>query len=434
MQKKLKLILAVLLTTVLLAAAWGPALAAGEESALPDETQEAGETETQTEAPQPFLPLPVVTQAPATQAPAPTLVIPTPAPATPASTVAMPAETAGSVNLHLYVYQTDGTPAAGYTAVFGSMRAVTNAGGLAEFSSLPVSQQAVTITAPSGTASTGRLYLSRSNVTGVTDQAMGGTYGVDVARGLNDLYMLVIYEPDSALNIRTVSNSQPSLPTPVPALATETAQSASASPAISGEAYQSRPVTATFLDAEEQPIAGMQVAITAADGTNAALSTDSSGSIQIPNAPYGHYSVSTAAAGFEPYTFGLTIAPGVRTAVTRANGPEMEVTASTTGSHLYLQFTQSPAGLVLSEASDSPIRADMTGLIVGIIVVVAVVVIVIIAVVRYTKRRNERRGARSATVQAPVRKVNYDPSGSQGADQAPRRTGGTNKFDDRSKM
>lgn len=425
MPTTLKRILTAALALLLLFTLGAPAFAAEETGEGAPESAEAPATA----PPEEPATAPPATAPPATPAPA------TPPPATAPPMTPEPTEAPGTVNLHLFVYTTDGTPAAGYRVSMGDSSGMTSSSGQVNFPNLAVAQQRVQITSPGGESCVGRLYMSRSGSTGVTDQAMGGTYGVDVARGQSELYMVVTFVPGEAMDIRAVSDSQPALPTQQPApAAAETAAAATEAPSASETVFQVKALTATFVDAEGQAISGMQVGVTGQDGTTAALSTNAAGAISVPNAPYGTYMVSAAPPGAAAASFALTINPGIRTAVVQNTGEQMIVEAATTADHLYLQFTQTAAGFVLSEASDTPIGGDMTALVVGIIVVVAVVIIVMLVVV-HLRRRSQRQGKTTTMPVRPQRKVNYDPSQTGSAEGTqPRRTGGANKFDDRYKM
>lgn len=415
MRSKRKLILTAVLTALLLLTLWVPAMAL--EGDQPTDEPDAGSYETAeptlapaTEEPTPAPPVPTATPVPVTAAPTP-----------------IPTEAAGTVDLRLYVFTASGEPASGYTVSLSSGQASTDSQGLATFRNLPVAQQSVTITSPGGDSCTGRLYMSRSGSTGITDQAMGGTYGVDVARGSSDLYMVVTFDPGGPLNIRSLSNSQPALPTPQPQTAAPSAPTAE----VSAVSYQVKALTATFLDGDRKPLSGLTVAITADDGTTAQLRTDGSGSVSVPSAPYGHYAIAvTDGAGLDS-RFDLTINPAVRTGVSQNAGSSMVVDAATTANHLYLQFVQTPGGFTLTDAQDSPI-GGADALVVGIIVVAIAVAVVIILIVLIRRRNRRRRGTVTTMQVKSQRKVNYDPSAPPGTQ--PKRTGGANKFDDRSKM
>lgn len=425
MDGKRRQILTVLLAAVLLLTLCLPAFAAAEAGREAPDDPETAEPSEVVEVPvqEPTIPLPVVPQPVVTEAPQTTVA---PA-ATPAAATPVPTEAAGTVNLHMYVYTASGAPAAGYSVSLSSGQATTGRDGLATFSNLPVTQQSVTITSPDGSTCTGRLYMSRSGSTGVTDQAMGGTYGVDVARDRSDLYMVVTFEPEGSLNIRTLSSSPPALPTQA---ATEAPSGAAAATAAS---YGVKALTATFLDAEGKPISGMRVGITADDGTTVQLTTDSSGSVSVPSAPYGHYIVAAVQAEGQTSQFDLTINPALRTGVSQNAGTNMIVDAAQSANHLYLQFTWTATGFVLTEASDSPIGTGADPMLVGIIVIAVAAVVLILVIVLVRRRNRARRGSVTTMQVGPQRKVNYDPSAP--ADQQPRRTtGGANKFDDRSKM
>lgn len=415
MYRKMRRVLAAALTVSLLFFCCLHVLAAPEDdgteaSAPVGEPEEPSLAEVTDEpvVPMPAVPQPVVTEAP------------TAAPAVPA-----PTEAAGTVNLRMYVYTAAGTPAAGYQVALSSAQTVTGSDGLASFSGLPVAQQAVTITSPEGSTCTGRLYMSRSGSTGVTDQALGGTYGVDVARDRSDLYMVVTFEPGGSLSIRTISNSPPALPTQ------ETTQPA-VSAAATAAGYPVKALSAAFVDRSGDPVAGLRVGIRADDGTTAELTTDAAGTISVPSAPYGHYVLTTADAAGQDSELDLTINPAARTGVSQNAGTNMVVDAATNTNHLYLRFTQSATGFVLTEASDSPI-GGISAAMIGFIVVAAAAAVIIVVVILLRRRRRLHRGQVTTMQVKSQRKINYDPAAPP--ETQPRRTtGGANKFDDRSKM
>lgn len=386
----------------------GGETAGGEAAAEP---ATAPPTEAPPTAP-PAAPTPVITSAPPTQAPA-----------TP-----VPTEAPGNVNVYFYVYTSEDAPAAGYTVQVGSSKTTTGADGLATFSGISVAQQAVTITAPDNTVCTGRLYMSRAASTRITDQAMGGTYGVDIARGQNELYFLTTFVPDGALLIRSATNSQPVLPQPA----------ATAAPSEPADEAQVLALTATFLDSENKGISGMHLTAVTDAGQPLEAVTGTNGQIDLPQVPYGHYAVAAEIPGAPADSFDLTIQPGTVTGIAGNAGRNMIVTAAPAVKHLYLQFTRTAAGFVLSEASDSPITSGMNSVIVGIIAVAAIAAagIIVIVVLRRKKKKKAAVPPSAGTPYTPQRKINYDPSTERlhTADEQPKRTGGANKFDDRSKL
>lgn len=410
----------ILLLTLLIAAALLmntlPALAAGPE----DETQGG---EPSAEEPATAAPAAEETSAPQTPTPAPTA-----PPATEAPATAAPTEAPGTVNLHLYVYTASDAPAGGYTVQVGSSRTTTGADGLANFSGLPVAQQTVAITSPDGQTCQGKLYMARASSTRITDQAMGGTYGVDIARGQNELYLLTTFEPDGALLIRSATNSQPALPAPAPTEAP-----------VSQEAPAAVALTATFLDPDGKGIAGMPIAAAPDASQSLEGSTDAAGQISLPAVPLGHYTVTAQVPGAAADSFDLTLQPSAVTGIAGNVGKNMTVNVSAAATHLYLQFDYTSAGFVLSAASQSPISSGGTNsMLIGMIAVAVIIIaaIILITVLRRRKKRAAAAPAASSGTYVPQRKINYDPNAERlkTADDRPKRTGGANKFDDRSKL
>lgn len=410
-----------LVLAVALVLAWTPAVWAeeGEEPSGAEITEVPTAEATQEPTPEPAVSEPV-TLVPATPIPA-TAVPATPEP-TPTPTMPPATEAPGTVNLHMFIYTSADTPAAGYTVQMDNASVTTDASGQADFPNLTVSQHGVQITSPDGSQSVGRLYMSRSGSTRLTDQAMGGTYGVDVERGIGELYMLITFVPGEAMTIRTLSNSPPALPEPEPAQPT---------PSLNLE-QSVKALTATFLDEEGQPLADLAVQVTAYDGTTLENSTDARGQITIPQVPYGRYTVAVAADGADTARFDLTLQAAATTGIAQNAGTNFVVNSSTTAKHLYLEFRRAGSLFTLTEASDAPI-GGISSMMLGIIVVSAVVVIlVVVLVLRHRKKKKTVAGP-------PPRRTNYNPTASSDDDDSlredlPRRTGGANKFDDRSRM
>jgi flagellar basal body-associated protein FliL len=322
----------------------------------------------------------------------------------PADTPA-PTEEAGSVDLAIYVYD-NGAAAEGYTVQIDQTKQVTDSAGKVSFPSLTVEKHDISVTSKDGKQSSGLLYMSRGGSTAVTDQAMGGTYGVDVARGAGNLYMVVDFSPGAALQIESLTDTQPSLPSPSSG-ATQTSGGS-----LSTENVEDKKVTASFVDEKGDAVSGLDVVFGIEGGPQATLTTNSKGIINVPAFAYGTIKLSFN----DMDTLTLNMRKGVQTSLVGSDGNTYDISVAAGAKNLYLGFERSGGSFVLKEVSEEA-QAGMSPVLLGIIVVVIVVVVVIVIV---AARRNSRRKY-------------YERSESPVGPQ-PRRTGGANKFDDRSRM
>lgn len=398
----------------------------------PDDTDTGGDPngnggedgrEEPTEAPA----APVVTQEP-TQAPTEA---PTEAP-TPETTPA-PTEEPGSVNLNMYVFTTSDAPAAGYSVNIDGAAAQTNAQGLAQFAELSVGDHRVRITSPDGLECTGRIYMSRGPSTVVTDQAMGGTYGLSIASGQHEVYMVVTFEPDEALLIRTVSNVVPALP--------EQAAAAEEPITESDIEYPAKTVTTTWLTQDGTGLSGLRLSVEGG-GLSDTISVDSRGQAVLHNVPYGSYAVTALLNDSPVAQFTLTMNPAQTTAILANSPPEFIVNSSVHAQRLFLEFRQAGETLVLTGASDSPI-GGMNSLLIGVLVIAAIAAAAIVLIVIARRRKKTRTAARMRpTAVRPSAPGPEEHDSLYEAEQSGvKRTGGANKFnvdassyDDRSRM
>lgn len=404
-------------------------LAGDDETMIPDDAGTAAEPDDSAE------------EMPATQAPAaadpvqesvsvPTTE-PTEAPATAEPTPA-PTETPGDVNLNIYVFTSGDAPAAGYSVNIDGWTEQTNTQGLAQFAGLSVADHRVRIISPDGSECTGRLYMSRGSDTVVTDQAMGGTYGLTIARGQHDVYMVATFAPDEALFIRTVSNVVPALP--------EQAAAAEQPVTESDIEYPAKTVTTTWLSEDGTGLSGLKLNVEG-NGLSDTISVDSRGQAVLHNVPYGTYGMTALLNDTPVAQFSLTMNPAQTTAILANSAPEFIVNSSVHAERLFLEFRQAGQTIVLTGASDSPI-GGMNSLLIGILVIAAIVVAAIVLIIIARRRKRRRAAARmnpTAVRPAAPRPEEYD-SLSEAEQSGVRRTGGANKFnvdgsyDDRSRM
>lgn len=402
----------------------------GEEPAQdPGQDQEPAQEE-EPQEPEPFDPETDLTPVPTTE-PTPEE---TPEPATEAPTPA-PTEDAGSVNLGIYVFTPQDTPAAGCTVTIGGYSQSTNAQGLARFENLPVAEYQVSVSGPDG-QSPGRWYMSRGSSTVLTDQAMGGTYGMNIASGQHDVYMVVTYLPEEALEIRSLSNSLPSLPAaaaPEP-VATEDIE------------YPAKTVTATFVTEDGAGIPSLGLAVEG-NGLSENVTTDARGQVTLRNVPFGSYSVIASMDGTPVAQFSLTMNPALQTAIIMNSAPDFSVDSSVHEQRLFLEFRQAGTTLLLTGASDSPI-GGMNSIFLGIAVIAAVIIATIVILLIARKKKRAKRTAPAPKPAGPTIKTNrkYHEQSIAPEDDSLRdvqdgvkRTGGANKFnadsfDDRSRM
>ncbi len=142
---------------------------------------------------------------------------------------AQPTENPGTVNLTVYAYA-GGAAAQGYTVRIDSTDVKTNSEGKADFPGLTVEQHSIKLISPNGGESSGVLYMSRGGSTTITDKAMGGKYGLDIAGGVNAVYMNAAYNAEGAIDITAVSSS-PLSPPPAPSGSPANPTQSSAPPA-----------------------------------------------------------------------------------------------------------------------------------------------------------------------------------------------------------
>ena len=392
--------------------------AGGADGQDPDEVM-PGQPEVPVPIPDPE-PTPVPTDPPADPTQAPAEEEPTP----------IQTEEQGDVNLTLYTFTDSDTPASGYSVTLGGYSQTADSQGLVQFRNLPIGEYPVRITSPDGSACSGRLYMSRGSATVLTEQAMGGTYGMNIQRGQRDVYMVTTFVPDGALFIRSLTNTMPSLP-----------EQAAPEPVKSEDIrYGEKTVTATFSTEDGTPVAGLALHVEA-EGFTEDVTTDSRGQAVLRNMPYGACTITATLMEAPLGQFTLTMNPAQRTAILSNSMPAFVVDSSVTAKTLYLEFRQAGDTIVLTSASDEPI-GGMNSLLIGVLVVGGIAAATIVLLVVARKKRRSRKARMRPTVRTNVRRgAQQDESDgvNDASDPQVRLTGGTNKFhdnsfDDRSRM
>ena len=340
-------------------------------------------------------PVPEPTQEPA----------PEPAPPTQA-----PAESAGTVDFTIYTYY-DGKPAEGYTVQIDQTKQVSDSQGKVLFPNLTVEAHDVKIINKSGHENAGLLYMSRASSTVATSQAMGGRYGIDVAHGANRLYMVVNFTKGKTIEILSVTDTQPLLPS-LPSVSPD--ESAVDSDSIDKiEETADKKVTAGFSDEDGKKVNGLAVTVGIENGPDATFRTNNEGFITIPVFTYG----TTQWSFKDMDTLTLTARKGVQTSLISRDGNSYDISVAPGAKSVYLEFEQDGSRYVLRKVSeDAP--AGLSPLMLGIIVVIIIVtVIIIIAAVKRAGRRRD-----------------YERAEQHGAESQRRGTSGVNKFDNRHRM
>lgn len=419
-----KRILAVVLI-VMIAVSGTAVTYAAEEGGMED----AGAAEEPAQEPEPAQPTAEIVQEPTpaltpvpTQAPAAEATAAPPEPATPTPTeepTPIQTEEQGTVNLTLYTFTDSDAPASGYSVSLGGYTQTSNDEGLVQFQNLPVGEYGVRISAPNGTQCTGRIYMSRGSATVLTEQAMGGTYGMNIQRGQHDIYMITTFVPDGQLYIRSLSNTVPSLP----------AQAVPEPVASEEIRYGEKTVTAVFYTEAGSPIPGLSLNVEG-EGLSVNVETDSRGQVVLRRVPYGACTVTASIDGVPQAQFSLTMNPAQRTAIIANSAPAFVVDSSVQAQNLYLEFRQAGDTLLLTGASDEPV-GGINSLLIGVLVVAGLAIVTIVLLVIARKRRRRSRTPRvKQTVRTSTRNSQSDAA--QGQEDGVRRTGGANKFDSNS--
>lgn len=364
-------------------------------------------------------PTPIPTQAPTpeptqkpTKAPEPTKTVaptaePTQAPT--AEPTQAPAPEAGNVDITFTCY-VGGKAAAGYTMQLGNSTQAADSYGRVTFDGVSVAQQDIKLTDPNGNSSVGVLYLSRGSSTVMTDQAMGGKYGVNIASGVSKIYMDAVFNKGEAIGIKNLSESEPPKPDPV-----ETEASALPSQTAGADGtYETKRLTATFQDADGKAIGGLEVVVMPDGGSETHDVADGSGKVLLLDFAYG-----SSTWQFTDYSsFTLNMRKGVQTTLINGTDGAFEASVSPRAQQVYLTFKQNGDAFELVEVSESA-----GGMSIGVLVLIIVIVVVVVIVTIVMVRKNRQKAY--AMKNAPKTAGPVAPS---------KRTGGANKFDDRSRM
>ncbi len=326
-------------------------------------------------------PIPIPTEVVPTPEPVPTEVVPTPE----------PEPQTQHVDLVIYAYD-NGVPADGYTVKIDETALKANADGKVTFPDLTVEQHSISITNKSGISSTGRLNMRSSGGTSLTDKAMGGVYGVDISSGATSVYMSVDYVAQEAVNISYISDSAPGpKPTPGPNASPTASATASATAVVTGgKTYDTKNVTAHFVDADGKDIDGMKVSLSV-EGVPVSIdkTTDNKGSISVAGVPYGTGKLAFDRSGIAGIS--LTLQKGAQTSLSSETEEGVVVNVAPGAQSLYLGFEEQNGRFVLKQVSEQAGGGGFN--LVMLIIIIAIIVIgVIITVVLVKKNSDKKRG------------------------------------------
>ncbi|MEA5004018.1 MAG: carboxypeptidase-like regulatory domain-containing protein [Christensenella sp.] len=422
--KQTKRILGILLAIVLMLAMFAPVAFAETEDPQPTDTAEPTQTAT-AEPTQTATPTP--TQKP-TQKPTPT---PTPT-ATPTPTQAPTQEPAPSaseaqdINLTIYVYTQEGKPAEGYSVIIDKSSQTANKDGMVSFPGVTVETHNISVKDASGKLSTGMLYLSRGNTTGITEQAMGGKYSISVGQDVTNVYLGATYVPEEAVQIYSAGTSRPNPPevtattTPIPATG-------------------SFNVTASFKDSADKAVTGAAVTVVESELPTPAVGvTDGSGKFVFNNAAFKTYVWTILAPGAtedSATVMNIEFRQGTQAKIAETTGEGYVVEMPSTAKDLYMDFKQDASGkFVLDKVSDQA-PSGISSMLVGIIAMIVIIVIVVIIIVVVNRNRKKKRTYQAKQNEFRGREKDFEePKEEFKEPEGPKRTGGTNKFDDRSRF
>jgi hypothetical protein len=347
-----------------------------------------------------------------------------------------PTESAGSVDVIIFVYA-NGSLADGYRMQID--QSTTDAkDGQWKFPGVTVESHSIAVISSDGGRNEGTLSMSRGDSTGMTG-ASGGDYSISVARDAGTVYMNVLYEEGGAINITSVANQQVAAPSASPSA------SASAS-AISGSGTFS--IVSEYVDSDGEPIAGLGAIIALAEnaanlGMDDINLTNGSGRYTMSNAGYGSYyfGMGEITNGLEGATLlSVNITQGQSTRIASSTDEGYVVETPMTTQELYFKFRQVGSGFVLDEVSDEVPGAGISSLIIGIIVVAVIVVVVIVVLNVLKKRRKNKRPPQKPgsgyREYEPEDDDDFDEVVEPARRERPRQrtTGGNNKFSDRSRF
>ncbi|MEG0630084.1 MAG: hypothetical protein RR459_04050, partial [Christensenellaceae bacterium] len=329
-----------------------------------------------------------------------------PIPSAQPTVTVVPTEQAGAVNIVMYVYD-QGKASKGYKVTVDETSLITDENGKVEFKNVTVESHKLIVKSPDGEQSVGMVYLSRGDDTAILDQAMGGKYEISVARNTDRIYLNMEFQGENALQITSASNqnTQPAKPS-----------------AIISSSFK---ITAEFLDKNGKPMSNLGIQVVS-DMPMLGL-TDSKGYFVLNGASFTTYNWAALANGVSPEnaaTFVTEIKPGISTSLVSSDDGTYVIQTAATSSDLFIQFEQKGDTFVVKSVSDK-IPGGISPMILGIIVVLVIVVVLIVVLVVLKKRKKNKRIHPSRTTAEPRTRKDFEQ---------PKKTGGSNKFDDRNKL
>ncbi|MGI6152637.1 MAG: hypothetical protein ACOYJB_02220 [Christensenellaceae bacterium] len=435
--KNLRRITGVILAIIVVMAFYAPVALAengSEEITPPPEETQPSETPSESPSTEPPSETPTQTEPPATPDPTETPTQTPPPEQTPVQT-----EDAGSVNIGFFVYA-DGKPAEGYRVKIDNSSLDAKSDGSGTFPGVTVEAHSIEVISKDGDKNKGTLSMGRGDSTGMLS-ASGGDYSISVSRNAETIYFNILFEAGKPINITSVTN--------------EPVAMESASPSPSGSAQSGTgafSIVAEYVDSEGETMVGLGVVITPAAGAESlgmsdVSLTNSSGRHTLKNAGFGSYyfGMGEVSAGLENATLlPIEIVQGARTSIVSSadSGYTVETPAST--QELYMRFRQVGSSFVLDEVADKAPGAEISSLVVGIIAIVVIVVVVIIVLNVVRKRKKNKNmpqkpggsGRRGEDMDLDDDEEEIVPRQVE-SPRSPvneRKTGGNNKFSDRSRF
>ena len=420
--KQTKKILGMILAVVLVFTLCAPAAFAETDDPQPTPTETAEPTASPTPTPTPT-PTSSPTPTP-TSTPKPTA-SPTPTPTPSQSEEPTPSPSEGQdINLTLYVYTQDGQSADGYTVIIDKSSQTANKDGMVTFPGVTVETHNISVKDSSGKLSTGMLYLSRGNTTGITDQAMGGKYSISVGQDVTNVYLGVIYVPEEALQVYSAGTSKPNPP------------EAAATPTPAAGSFN---ITANFKDAEGKAVAGVAVTVTQSELPTPAVGvSDTSGKFVFNGAGFTTYAwtmLTQGAAEDSATVMNIEFRQGTQAKIAEETDGGYVVELPSAAKDLYMDFKQDASGrFVLDKVSDKA-ESGISSMLLGIIIMIVIIVVVVIIIVVVSRNRKKKKIYQAKQNEFRGREKDFeDPNVNVNGQESPKRTGGANKFDDRSRF
>lgn len=400
-----------------------------EPTATPTSTSTPTDTPTPTPTPSPTptpTPTPTKTAKPTVE---PTKTIPpetqTPEP-TPTPDDTPTPQPVGRINLSIFVYH-DNVPASGYKVQIGNSSLTADSSGNAGFPQVTVESHDLKVIAPNGDVSTAVLRMVSGGKTGIKGDSKG-TFDISVADNAQVVYLNTNFVAGKSLDIISATETQPEppvAPTKLPA--------------------GTFPITADFVDSAGKEMPGLGVHIQRDNEQPLTGMADRSGRYTVNAGGFGQYywAMAELAQIENASVLGIEIIEGTKTSIVSSGEKGYQVETPSTTQQLYFKFKQTNGGFILEEVSDKVPSAGISSLMIGIIAVVVIVIAVIVIINIIRKKNKKTKNSKTIKPYNTTSHTSFeeeegsDESSAEG--EAPnntsvRKTGGANKFSDRSKL